>query len=155
MILTLSPNDNSSRPKCKGQISAMCRGFGGLESWMGLVGDQSPQRKWGQGPGRKAVFTMFPGKLQSKGLARPYVLPSLQVGSQRFSVNMPHKFGITTTRSPPSCDPAAPCSGASCGRVCSAKVRRWVLLLLPPAPEPLLSLPLKDSSLGASSALQG
>lgn len=129
------------------------RGFGGLESWMGLVGDQSPQRKWGQGPGRKAVFTMFPGKLQSKELGFDPVIchPCRWAPSGSVSTCLTSS-GSTTTRSPPSATTAAPCSGASCGRVCSAKVRRWVLLLLPPAPEPLLSLHLK-TLLGASRVL--
>lgn len=107
-------------------------GFGGLESRMGLVGGQSPQRKWGQGPGRKAVFTMFPGKLQSKELGfDPVTCRSCRWAPSGSVSTCLTSSGSTTTRSPPSATTVAPCSGASCGRVCSAKVRLGPALPLP------------------------
>ena len=132
-------------------------GFGGLESRMGLVGDQRPQRKWGQGPGRKAVFTMFPERLQSKELGFDPVIcrPCRWAPSGSVSTCLTSS-GSTTTRSPPSATTVAPCSGASCGRVCSAKVRRWVLLPHSPCTWAPLSLHLKNlSSWSLESAFQG
>ena len=111
------------------RLSAMCHG-----TWRSGVPDGTGRgsestEKVGSGPWVKAVFTMFPGKLQSKELGFDPVIcrPCRWAPSGSVSTCLTSS-GSTTTRSPPSATTVAPCSGASCGRVCSAKVRRWVLL---------------------------
>ena len=87
------------------RLSAMCHGI-----WRSGVPDGTGRgseatEKVGSGPWEEGCLHHVPREASEQGAwLWPCDLPSLQVGSQRFSVNMPHKFGIHNYKVPTFCD---------------------------------------------------
>lgn len=140
----------------RSRLRATCQGIWRSGVLDGTGRGSESTEKVGSGPWEEGCLHHVPREASEQGAwLWPCDLPSLQVGSQRFSVNMPHKFGIHNYKVPTFCD--------HCGSLLWGLLRQGLQCkgkaLGPAAPTPCTRAPavppLKDSSWSLESALQG